>query len=150
METEEPQVEVETTQQTPNPAAQVPLAEPPLLAHSEEVKQVPRVVEELLLVHSSLGNWTILNSENCSKHINMIMNDNRSEKDLSLGRVSFRNIYNPSFHLEIFKNPFSALNLRCKHGLTFISMVGERMVNEEKYCQYSEKYLHCDSKSNGL
>ena len=73
METEEPQVEVETTQQTPNPAAQVPLADPPLLAHSEEVKQVPRVVEELLLVHSSLGNCTILNRENCSKDIIIII-----------------------------------------------------------------------------
>ena len=65
----EPQEEVETTQQTPNPAAQVPLAEPPLLSpHSEEVKQVPVVVEELLLVQASLGNWTTLNSENCSRN----------------------------------------------------------------------------------
>ena len=67
-ESVEPQVEVDTTQHTPNPAAQVPLAEPPLLSpHSEEVKQVPVVVEELLLVQASLGNWTTLNSDNCSK-----------------------------------------------------------------------------------
>ena len=69
VETEEPQVEVEMTQQTPNPAAQDPLAVPDLLLHSEAVKHVPISVEELLLVHSSLGNWTMLNSENCSKDI---------------------------------------------------------------------------------
>ena len=62
----EPQVEEVITQHTPNPAAQDPLAEPDLEEHSEEVKQVPVVVESLLLVHSSLGNWTTLNSENCS------------------------------------------------------------------------------------
>ena len=68
-ETEEPQVEVDTTQQTPNPAAQDPLAVPLLPVHSDVVKHVPMVVVELLLVHSSLGNWTMLNSENCSKDI---------------------------------------------------------------------------------
>ena len=52
----EPQVEVEITQHTPNPAAQVPLASPDLLVHSEEVKQVPIVVVELMLVQTSLGN----------------------------------------------------------------------------------------------
>ena len=63
-----PQVEVDTTQQTPNPAAQVPLAVPLLVVHSEEVRHVPRVVGEVvLLVHSSLGNWTTLKSDNCSK-----------------------------------------------------------------------------------
>ena len=62
----EPQVLAEITQQTPKPAAQEPEAAPPLLPHSEEVKQVPLVVEELPLVHSSLGNWTTLNRENCS------------------------------------------------------------------------------------
>ena len=67
-ETEEPQVEVVTTQQTPKPAAQDPLAVPLLPEHSEEVKHVPVVVESLL-VHSSLGNWTTLNSDNCSKEI---------------------------------------------------------------------------------
>ena len=73
METEAPQVEVEITQHTPNPEAQEPSAEPPLLAHSEEVKHVPRVVEELLLVHSSLGNCTMLNRENCSEDIIIVM-----------------------------------------------------------------------------
>ena len=68
-ESEAPQVELDTTQQTPNPAAQDPLAVPLLPVHSEEVKHVPMVVLELLLVHSSLGNWTMLNSENCSKDI---------------------------------------------------------------------------------
>ena len=67
VETEEPQVEVEITQHTPNPAAQDPLAVPDLLLHSEAVKHVPISVEEL--VHSSLGNCTILNRENCSKDI---------------------------------------------------------------------------------
>ena len=62
-------MEVETTQHTPNPAAQDPLAVPDLLVHSEETKHVPMVVVELLLVHSSLGNWTTLNSDNCSKGI---------------------------------------------------------------------------------
>ena len=66
-ETEEPQVELDITQHTPNPRAQDPLAVPDLLSHSEEVKQVPIVVAELLLVHSALGKWTILNSGNCSK-----------------------------------------------------------------------------------
>ena len=28
---------------------------------------MPLVVEELLLVHSELGNWTTLNRENCSR-----------------------------------------------------------------------------------
>ena len=69
VETVEPQVEDEITQQTPKPAAQEPLAVPALVLHSEEVRQVPIVVEELVLVHSSLGNCTILNKENCSKHI---------------------------------------------------------------------------------
>ena len=68
-ESEAPQVEVDTTQQTPNPAAQDPLEVPLLPEHSEEVKQVPKVEESLLLVHSSLGNWTTLNSDNCSKDI---------------------------------------------------------------------------------
>ena len=69
-DSEAPQVELDTTQQTPNPAAQDPSEVPPLLPpHSEEVKQVPKVEESLLLVHSSLGNWTTLNSDNCSKHI---------------------------------------------------------------------------------
>ena len=66
VETVEPQVEVEITQHTPNPRAQDPLAVPDLLEHSEEVKQVPSVVEELLLLHSALGKWTMLNSGNCS------------------------------------------------------------------------------------
>ena len=61
----EPQVEEEMTQQTPKPAAQEPEAAPPLLPHSEVVKQVPLVLV-LPLVHSSLGNWTTLNKENCS------------------------------------------------------------------------------------
>ena len=69
----EPQVEVKMTQHTPNPAAQEPSAVPDLLVHSEEVKQVPMVVEELLLVHFSLENWTILNSENCSGDISIII-----------------------------------------------------------------------------
>ena len=74
METEAQQVEVETTQQTPKPAAQEPLPVPLLLVHSEEVKQVPMVVGEVvLLVHSSFGNWTTLNSDNCSGVINMDM-----------------------------------------------------------------------------
>ena len=56
METEALQLEVETTQQTPKPAAQEPAPDPPLLVHSVEAKHVPMVVVELLLVHSSLGN----------------------------------------------------------------------------------------------
>ena len=64
-----PQVETETTQQTPKPAAQEPAAAPPLLAHSEVVKHVPQVEVSVLLVHSSLGNCTTLNRENCSKDI---------------------------------------------------------------------------------
>ena len=68
-DSEAPQVEEDTTQHTPNPAAQDPLAVPLLPVHSEEVKHVPVVVELLLLVHSSLGNWTTLNSENCSEDI---------------------------------------------------------------------------------
>ena len=63
----EPQVEVVTTQQTPNPAAQDPLAVPLLPLHSEEVRHVPIVEVSVLLVHSSLGNWTTLNNDNCSK-----------------------------------------------------------------------------------
>ena len=68
----EPQVEVEITQQTPNPAAQDPEPLPPALVHSEVVMQVPVVVEELLLVHSSLGNCTMLNRENCSTKYDML------------------------------------------------------------------------------
>ena len=55
-EISELQVEVDTTQQTPNPAAQEPLADPLLLVHSEEVKQVPIVSELVLLVQASLVN----------------------------------------------------------------------------------------------
>ena len=40
----EPQVELEMTQQTPNPAAQWPSALPPAEVHSEEVKQVPLIL----------------------------------------------------------------------------------------------------------
>ena len=65
----EPQVEVEITQQTPNPEAQPPLAVPDLLAHSEEVKHIPMVAGELLLAHSSLGKLTMLNNGNCSEDI---------------------------------------------------------------------------------
>ena len=67
-ESEEPQLEADMTQHTPKPAAQDPLAVPDLLVHSEEVKHVPMVVE-LLLVQASLGNWTMLNSENCSINV---------------------------------------------------------------------------------
>ena len=63
----DPQVEVDMMQQTPKPAAQEPPADPPLPAHSEVVKHVPKVVESVALVHSSLGNCTTLNRENCSK-----------------------------------------------------------------------------------
>ena len=67
-DTEEPQVEVETTQHTPKPEAQEPLAVPDLVVHSEEVRQVPMVVGEVvLLVHSSLGNCTTPNSDNCPR-----------------------------------------------------------------------------------
>ena len=56
-ETVEPQVELDTTQHTPKPAAQVPSPVPLRLVHSEEVRHVPMVVTELaVLVHSSLGN----------------------------------------------------------------------------------------------
>ena len=48
-DTEEPQVEVETTQHTPKPEAQEPLAVPDLVVHSEEVRQVPMVVGEVVL-----------------------------------------------------------------------------------------------------
>ena len=67
-------MEVEMMQQTPKPAAQEPSADPDLLEHSEELKQVPIVVEELLLVHLSLENCTILNSENCSANISIYIN----------------------------------------------------------------------------
>ena len=53
-------------QQTPNPAAQFPSAVPPAVEHSEEVKQVPKVVVELADVQAWFGNWTIENSENTS------------------------------------------------------------------------------------
>jgi len=36
-----PEAETEKTQQTPNPAAQFPCADPPLEEHSADVKQVP-------------------------------------------------------------------------------------------------------------
>ena len=52
METEVPQVEVETTQQTPNPTAQLPSAVPVIVVHSEAVTQVPFWVDKLSLVHS--------------------------------------------------------------------------------------------------
>ena len=52
METEVPQVEVEITQHTPNPAAQDPSAVPVMVVHSEEVTQVPFWVARLELVHS--------------------------------------------------------------------------------------------------
>ena len=67
VETEVPQVEVETTQHTPNPAAQEPSAVPVMAVHSEEVTQVPFWVAKLALEHSWLGNWTMLNSDNCPK-----------------------------------------------------------------------------------
>ena len=43
-------------QQTPNPAAHPPEAEPPLEVHSVEVTQVP--VRPLEVEQASLGNWT--------------------------------------------------------------------------------------------
>ena len=43
-------------QQTPNPAAQSPLAVPVAEVHSVEVRQVP--ISPLDAVHASLGNWT--------------------------------------------------------------------------------------------
>ena len=73
VETEEPQVEVEITQHTPNPAAQDPLAVPDLLLHSEAVKHVPISVVVVVLVHSSFGNCTMLNRENCYKDIIIII-----------------------------------------------------------------------------
>ena len=47
-----PQVELVTTQHTPNPAAQLPSAVPVMVVHSELVTQVPFWVDELSLVHS--------------------------------------------------------------------------------------------------
>ena len=89
METAEPQVEDEITQHTPNPKAQDPLAVPDLLVHSEEVKHVPREEEEplLVLVHSSFGKWTMLNSGICSKHI--IVTKNLKAKSRNLERNDF-------------------------------------------------------------
>ena len=52
VETTDPQVEVETTQQTPKAAAQEPSAVPVMVVHSEAVTQVPFWVDELSLVHS--------------------------------------------------------------------------------------------------
>ena len=46
-------------QQTPNPAAHPPEAEPLLDVHSVEVTQVP--VRPLVAVQASLGNWTTEN-----------------------------------------------------------------------------------------
>ena len=52
VETTDPQVEVETTQQTPKAAAQEPSAVPVMVVHSEAVTQVPFWVDKLSLVHS--------------------------------------------------------------------------------------------------
>ena len=46
------------------PAAQFPLAVPLFAEHSELVKHVPNVVEELTEVHSSFWNCTMENNEN--------------------------------------------------------------------------------------
>ena len=54
-------------QQTPNPAAQFPSAVPDFDVHSELVKHVPMVVDELVDVHSSLGNCTTEKRDNSSK-----------------------------------------------------------------------------------
>jgi len=59
-----PHVVVEITQQTPNPAAQFPSAVPDFDVHSELVKHVPMVVDELVDVHSSLGNCTMEKRDN--------------------------------------------------------------------------------------
>jgi len=59
-----PQVVVEMIQQTPNPAAQFPSAVPDFEVHSELVKHVPMVVDELVDVHSSLGNCTTEKRDN--------------------------------------------------------------------------------------
>lgn len=45
------------TQQTPNPDAQLPVAVPPFLEHSEEVKHVP--LRPVDVVHGVLENRTI-------------------------------------------------------------------------------------------
>ena len=86
-------------QQTPNPAAQFPSIEPPLLEHSLDVKQVPYIVLSDLAVHwlgkksksflgvnffiftlshpYLFGKVTTLNNENISgkKKINTISSD---------------------------------------------------------------------------
>ncbi len=54
------------TQQIPNPAAQVPVATPPLLEHSAEVKQVP--LRPVDVVQALFGNRTIENSERTKKN----------------------------------------------------------------------------------
>ena len=57
-----------TKQQTPNPLAQFPWFTPPLSPHSVEVKQVPKVLPpSILVVHSTLSNWTTENNEKDSK-----------------------------------------------------------------------------------
>ena len=59
-----PQADTEKVQQTPNPEAQLPSTVPDLSLHSVELKHVPNMVESDLAVHWSLGNVTIVNSEN--------------------------------------------------------------------------------------
>ena len=58
-----------TKQQTPNPLAQFPRFTPPLSPHSVEVKQVPKVsgARSIVVVHSTLSNWTTENNEKDSK-----------------------------------------------------------------------------------
>lgn len=49
-----PRASYMNVQQTPNPAAQFPSTDPPLVAHSLDEKHVPFIVESDLAVHSLL------------------------------------------------------------------------------------------------
>ena len=67
----DPHVEVLTTQQTPKALAQLPIGRPPLLVHSDEVKQVPIGIEVSPVAHGKLSNWTTENIENRSKAVGL-------------------------------------------------------------------------------
>ena len=53
----------------PNPAAQLPAADPAPSVHSELVTHTPLVVVVSVVVHSLLGNWTMLKSEKTPESI---------------------------------------------------------------------------------
>ena len=82
-----------TKQQTPNPLAQFPWFTPPLSPHSVEVKQVPKVLPpSIVVVHSTLSNWTTENNEKDSKERKL------TEKTINSNHISktkSANIWSP-------------------------------------------------------